>query len=98
MVLLELPLWLNRLRTQGSLCEDAGSIPGLARWLRSCIATSCSVAHSCSLDLVLPWLWCRLAAVVLNQPLAQELPYATGVAVKKKERKMVLLFAPLSIC
>ena len=29
------------------------------------------------------WLWHRSAAVALIQPLAQELPYATGGALKK---------------
>ena len=28
------PWWLSRLRTQRGLCEDAGSIPGLARWVK----------------------------------------------------------------
>ena len=34
MSLLELPLWLSRLRTQHSLLEDVGLIPGLARWVK----------------------------------------------------------------
>ena len=29
------------------------------------------------------WLWCRLAAAAVIRPLAWELPYATGVALKK---------------
>ena len=35
------------------------------------------------------WLWCRPATVVLIQPLAWELLYAAGAALKrkKKERK-----------
>ena len=38
------------------------------------------------------WWWCRLAVVVWIQPLAWELPYAVGVALKrpppqKKERE-----------
>ena len=39
--------------------------------------------HRPSLDPVLLWLWHRLAAVALIQPLAWELPYATGVTLKK---------------
>ena len=35
------------------------------------------------LDLVLLWLWCRPAATAPIQPLAWELPYAAGVALKK---------------
>ena len=30
----EFPLWLNGLRTRSCLCEDAGSTPGLAQWVK----------------------------------------------------------------
>ena len=33
------------------------------------------------------WLWCRPAATALIQPLAWELPYATGTALKKTKGK-----------
>ena len=52
------PLWLHRLIIQHSDHEDAGSTPGLTQWLK---------------DLMLPWLWHRLAATVL-------IPYAMHVA------------------
>ena len=61
-------MWLSRLETQGCSSEDVDSIPGLTQWAR---------------DPMLPWLWRRLAAVALIQPLAQELPYATGVTKNK---------------
>ena len=35
---------------------------------------------------VLLWLWCRSAAAALIQPLAWELPYAAGVALKRKKK------------
>ena len=34
-------------------------------------------------DLVLLWLWCRLAATALIRALAWEPPYAAGVALEK---------------
>ena len=47
---------------------------------------SCDVSHRCSLDPTLLWLWCRPEAVGPIRPLAWELPYATGAAIKKKEK------------
>ena len=46
------------------------------------IAVSCDVGHRQSLDPAL-LLWCRQAAIALIQPLAWELPYAAGAALKK---------------
>ena len=43
---------------------------------------SCGVGHRLGLDLVLLWLWHRLVATAPVQPLAWELPYAAGVALK----------------
>ena len=37
----------------------------------------------CSLDLVVLWLWCRLAAVAPTGLLAWEPPYAAGAALKR---------------
>ena len=44
---------------------------------------SCGIGYKCGLDLALLWLCCRLAATALIQPLAGELPYAAGEALKK---------------
>ena len=51
--------------------EEAGLIPGLAQWVG---------------DLALLWLWCRLAAAALIQPLAWELPYASGLVQNKQTK------------
>ena len=48
---------------------------------------SYGVGDRCSSDLVLLWLWCRAAATAPIQPLAWELPYAVGMALKAKKKK-----------
>ena len=50
---------------------------------------SCGVVHRHGSDLVLLWLWCRLAATALIGPLAWEPAHATGMTLEKtkKERK-----------
>ena len=48
------------------------------------VAVSCGVG--CILDPALLWLWCRLAAVTLIQPLAWELTYAASAALKRKNK------------
>ena len=72
-----------------SIHEGVGSIPGIVQWVKeSGIAISCDVGHRHGSDLAaLLWLWCRLAAAALIQPLAWELPYAMGVVLKKYEKE-----------
>ena len=53
--------------------EVVGSIPGLAQSVK---------------DLVLLWLWCRLAATAPNGPQAWEPPYALGAALKRQKTKI----------
>ena len=48
---------------------------------------NCGVGHRHGSDPVLLSLWCRLAATALIQPLAWELPYAEGAAIKKTKRQ-----------
>ena len=63
-------------------------ISGLAQWVKgSGVAVSCALDCRCGSDPTLLWLWRRLAAVALIQPLAWELPYAADTAVKRKEKK-----------
>ena len=47
---------------------------------------SCSVGRRCGSDLALLWLWCRPAVAAPFQPLAWELSYATGAALKKQKK------------
>ena len=46
---------------------------------------SCGVGHRRSSDPSLLWLWLRPAAVAPIEPLAWNLPYAVGVALKSKK-------------
>ena len=50
------------------------------------MAVNFSLGFRYGLDLVLLWLWHRPASTALIQLLAWELPYATGVAPKKKKK------------
>ena len=71
--------------------EVAGSIPGLAQWVKGSgvagVAVSCGVGYRCGLDPALLWLWRRPAATALIGPLAWEPPYATRAALEKAKKK-----------
>ena len=69
-----------------SIHENVGSIPGLVQWVKG-VAMSCGRGSRHSSDLALLWLWGRLATVAPIQPLAWELPYAAGAALKTTTTK-----------
>ena len=71
---------------QTTIHEDAGSIPGSVGEGFG-VAMSCGVGQRHGLDPMLLWLWCRLAAVALIQPLAWEPPYAVGADLRSKKSK-----------
>ena len=63
--------------------RSLASPSGLRIW--HCV--SWGVGHRRGSDLLLPWLWCRPAAMAPIQPLVWELPYAAGVTVKRTTTK-----------
>ena len=67
----EVPLVAQQVKNLASVHEDVGSIPGLDQWVKGLgVAFNCGVGHRQGSDLVLLWLWCRLAAAALIRPLA----------------------------
>ena len=71
-----------------SIHEAAGLIPGLAQWVKgSSVALSCSVDRRRGWDLAFLRLWCRPVATASLWPLAWEIPYAVGVALKRQNKQ-----------
>ena len=95
-------MWLSGLRTQHCLYQGAGCIPGLTQWIKgpallqaaARITDAAGVRCCCDCGIGL--------ACSSNQPLTQECPCATGVAIKRKKNQKkngVEYFLPLAfIC
>ena len=71
-----------------SLSEDEGLIPGLSQWIKDLVLQQASVQITdaariqCCCGCVLGLQLLRSVAAAPIQPLAWELPYATGAAMK----------------
>ena len=74
----------QQVKSQTSIEEDVGSIPGLNQWVKD-LATSCGVGHRHGSDLLL--LWHSLAVAALIGPLTWEISYAVSAALKRKINK-----------
>ena len=71
-----------------SIHKGEGLIPRLAQWVTGCrVALSCGVGRRRGRNLVWLWLWCKLAATALIQPLGWEPPYAKDEALKRQKKK-----------
>ena len=67
-----------------SIYEDASSIPGLTLWVQDLALPQAVVYVLDAAEIwLLLWLWQRSAAVAPIPPLAWELSYAAGAALKK---------------
>ena len=88
MLTCEFSLWLSRLRTQHSVHEDLGSIPGLTWWVKDPLLLQ---APAYATDAAQIWCCCGygvgLRCSSYSTP-AQELPCAAGEAIKRKKKLM----------
>ena len=70
-----------------SIHEDVGLVPGLAQWVkRFSGAVSWGRGRRHGSDLALLWRWHRPAAAAPIGSLSQELPYTTGVTLKRRQK------------
>ena len=85
-MLLGAPIVAQRVKNPARIHEDAGSIPGLTQWVKGS-----GIAVSCDADVAQIPSCCgcghRLAATALIRPLTWELPYTTGVTLKRPKKK-----------
>ena len=86
---MEFPSWLSR-NNLSSKHEDAGSVPGLARWVKDLSLVGAVVEVT---DVARIWHCCGCGIgwhYSSDLTLAWELPYALGAALKRQEKKVFL--------
>ena len=91
-------LWLSKIRTQHSVCEDVCLIPGLAQWVKDpawpwAVASVAGVAR----------IWCCCGCLVDLQlqlqfrPLTRHYLHAAGMALKKEKKVSKKIKNPTNI-
>ena len=68
----------------------------LAQWVGDLVLPCGGAGCTCGSDPELLWLWHRLASVAPIQPLAWELPYIAGAALKSKNKIKITFSSPKS--
>ena len=89
---IEVPIVTQQLTNLNHILEDSGSNPGLASGLR--IQCWCELWQRLQMWFGSGWLWLWLAAIARIWPLAWELPYASGVALKTKKKNLTKEVSP----
>ena len=69
-----------------------------SQWVQDPVLPWAVVGFRHGLYSTLLWLWCRLAAAPLIQPIAWELPYTTSVTLERKKKKKKPLHDLMSLC
>ena len=80
----EFPLWLSRLRTQHSVCQDASSTPGLSQWVKDLALPQAVVTDVASFGIAV-----AVAAAAPIRPLIRELPYALEKKTSPKDGSVI---------
>ena len=75
----EFPLWLSRLRTPHSFCEDVGSIPGLTQRVKDPVLPAS--------DPALLWLWHKPAAAAMISAPTPGTSICCSCGLRKREEK-----------